>query len=72
MPPLEVGEKVLRAVRRNEFYIFTHPEFRAELREIFDEALASIPDEPAPPARLAFEDRRRALKAQARTAFAKG
>ena len=69
MPPLEVGRKVLRAIEQNSFYIFTHPEFREELREIFDEALAALPDEAADPHRLAFEERRRALKAQARAAF---
>ncbi len=66
MSPEEVGEKVLRGVRRGDFYIFTHPEFRDELREIFDEALAAIPDEPAPADRVAFEEGRRAAKAQAR------
>ncbi|SRR5579875_858213 len=69
MPPLEAGQKVLRGILRNDFYIFTHPEFKEELREIFDEALAALPDETPPPERLAFEDRRRALKAQARAAF---
>ncbi|HXS26477.1 MAG TPA: SDR family NAD(P)-dependent oxidoreductase [Steroidobacteraceae bacterium] len=69
MPPLEAGERVLRGILRNDFYIFTHPEFKEELREIFDEALAALPDEPSPAERLAFEDRRRALKAQARMAF---
>lgn len=69
MPPLEAGEKVLRGILRNDFYIFTHPEFKDELREIFDEALAALPDETPPAERLAFEDRRRALKAQARAAF---
>lgn len=69
MTPLEAGEKVLRGILRNDFYIFTHPEFREELREIFDEALAAIPDETPPPERLAFEERRRALKAQARAGF---
>jgi NAD(P)-dependent dehydrogenase (short-subunit alcohol dehydrogenase family) len=65
MPPLEVGEKVLRAMRGNDFYIFTHPEFKEELREIFDEALAALPEEPAHATRLAFEERRRAMKAKA-------
>jgi NAD(P)-dependent dehydrogenase (short-subunit alcohol dehydrogenase family) len=69
MPPLEAGERVLRAIRRNQFYVFTHPEFKAELREIFDEALAALPDDAPPAARLAFEDRRRALKAAARTTW---
>ena len=48
MPPEEVGEKVLRAIRRNDFYVFTHPEHRDELREIFDETIAAFPDEPVP------------------------
>ena len=69
MPPLEAGEKVLRGILRNDFYIFTHPEFKEELREIFEEALAALPKETPPAERLAFEDRRRALKAQARAAF---
>ena len=29
MQPLAVGERVLRAVRANELYVLTHPEFRA-------------------------------------------
>lgn len=69
MSPEEVGAKVLRAMRRNDFYIFTHPEFKEELREIFDEALAALPDEPAQAARLAFEERRRGLKAKARESW---
>jgi NAD(P)-dependent dehydrogenase (short-subunit alcohol dehydrogenase family) len=69
MRPLEAGEKVLRGIRRNDFYIFTHPEFKGELREIFEEALAALPEEEPPPERLAFEDRRRALKAQARASW---
>ena len=69
MPPDEVGEKVLRAIRRNDFYIFTHPEFWDELREIFDGALATLPDEPAPADRLASEEGRRAVKAEARASW---
>jgi NAD(P)-dependent dehydrogenase (short-subunit alcohol dehydrogenase family) len=69
MSPLEAGEKVLRGILRNDFYIFTHPEFKEELREIFEEALAALPEETPPAERLSFEDRRRALKAQARAAF---
>jgi NAD(P)-dependent dehydrogenase (short-subunit alcohol dehydrogenase family) len=65
MAPEEIGEKVLRAIRRNDFYVFTHPEHRDELREIFDETLAAFPDEPVPPERLAIEDGRRAGKARA-------
>jgi short-subunit dehydrogenase len=59
MSPEEVGEKVLSGIRRNALYIFSHPEFKDELREIFDEALDSLPEEEAPAQRLAFEQSRR-------------
>jgi NAD(P)-dependent dehydrogenase (short-subunit alcohol dehydrogenase family) len=63
MAPEEVGEKVLAGIRRNDLYIFSHPEFKDELREIFDEVLDSVPREEAPAERLAFEKTRRdALK----------
>jgi NAD(P)-dependent dehydrogenase (short-subunit alcohol dehydrogenase family) len=65
MLPEEIGEKVLRAIRRNDFYVFTHPDHREELRELFDEILAAFPDEPAPADRLAFEEGRREAKARA-------
>jgi len=55
----EVGEKVLAGIRKNSMYIFSHPEFRDELRELFDIALNSLPDEEAPEQRAAFEQRRR-------------
>ena len=69
MTPEEIGGKVLRAIQRNDFYVFSHPEFKDELRAIFDEALNAIPDEPAPPARLAFEEGRRERNANARAAW---
>jgi NAD(P)-dependent dehydrogenase (short-subunit alcohol dehydrogenase family) len=65
MDPDEIGGKVLRAVERNDFYVFTHPDHRDELRGIFDEILAAFPDEPVPPDRLAVEEGRRAGKAAA-------
>jgi NAD(P)-dependent dehydrogenase (short-subunit alcohol dehydrogenase family) len=71
MDPIEVGEKVLAAVRANELYIFPHPEFKEELRELFDEALGAVPDEPCPQDRLGFEEGRRAAKAQAKAAWKK-
>ena len=66
MDPVEVGRKVLAGVRANSLYIFPHPEFKEELREIFEEALEAIPDEPCPPERLGFEEGRRAAKAKAK------
>jgi NAD(P)-dependent dehydrogenase (short-subunit alcohol dehydrogenase family) len=65
MEPDEIGEKVLRAIQRNDFYVFTHPDHRDELREIFDETIAAFPDEPVPPDRLAVEEGRREGKVQA-------
>ncbi len=65
MSPEEMGEKILGAIQRNDFYVFTHPDHKDELRGIFDEILAAFPDEPVPPERLAFEESRRAGKAQA-------
>ena len=65
MDPDEIGEKVVRAIRQNDFYVFTHPDHRDELRGIFDETLAAFPDEPVPGDRLAVEDGRRAAKASA-------
>jgi NAD(P)-dependent dehydrogenase (short-subunit alcohol dehydrogenase family) len=69
MTPAEIGEKVLRGIQRNDFYIFPHPEHRDELRAIFDEVIAAFPDEEAPPDRLAFEEGRRAAAAQARAGW---
>jgi len=65
MSPDEMGEKILRGIQRNDFYVFTHPDHKEELRDLFDEILAAFPDEPVPPERLAFEEGRRARKAQA-------
>ena len=65
MDPVEVGEKVLAGILRNDLYIFPHPEFRDELREIFDEVLAALPEGAADPQRLAFEEFRRASKRNA-------
>jgi NAD(P)-dependent dehydrogenase (short-subunit alcohol dehydrogenase family) len=65
MSPEEMGEKILRAIRQNDFYVFTHPDHKDELRGIFDEIIAAFPDEPVPPERLAFEEGRRAGKAAA-------
>jgi NAD(P)-dependent dehydrogenase (short-subunit alcohol dehydrogenase family) len=65
MEPEEIGEKVLLAIRENRFYVFTHPEHRDELSEIFDQTIAAFPDEPVPADRLAVEEARRAGKARA-------
>jgi len=60
MEPDEVAAKVIAAIRANRFYIFSHPEFKEELAEVFDGILAEFVDEPVPDARLAVEKGRRA------------
>ena len=67
MKPEEVGEKVLAGIRRNDMYIFSHPEFKEELQEIFNEVLSALPAEEAPEARLAFEKTRRDSLREAKT-----
>ena len=69
MDPVEVGRKVLKAIQANELYIFPHPEFKDELAEIFQEALAAVPDEEAPAQRLQFEQGRRAGKDKAKESW---
>lgn len=59
MEPEEVAEKTLEAIRANKFYIFPHPEFRDELREIFNEIIEDYPLGEAPSERVVFERGRR-------------
>ena len=66
MAPEEMGQKILAGMRRNDLFIFTHSEFKEELKEILDDVLASVPDGQAPPARQAFQDNLRKTKAEAR------
>jgi NAD(P)-dependent dehydrogenase (short-subunit alcohol dehydrogenase family) len=46
MDPVECGERILRGIRRNDLYIFTHPEFKEGAAEHFDAMLAAFPNEP--------------------------
>jgi short-subunit dehydrogenase len=66
MDPMEVGEKTLRGMLRNDLYVFTHPEFAEELAEIHEEVLGALPREDADPRRAAVEGERRRAKTQAR------
>jgi len=62
MEPDVIAQRVLEAMRENRFHIFTHPEFRDELRELFDEILQDFRDYPADPGferRTGFEKTRR-------------
>jgi len=66
MDPVEVAEKVVAAIRANRFYIFSHPEFKDELREVFEQVLENFSDETPDPQRLAFEQGRRSRYAEER------
>lgn len=59
MDPFEAGQAVVRGVQRNDGYIFSHPEFREELTEIFNDILAALPEGEADPARAAIDEARR-------------
>jgi hypothetical protein len=62
MDPLDVGYAVVRGVRENAPYIFTHSEFADEFRTLFDELVAALPTDQAVPAdRMVFEKGRRDL-----------
>lgn len=65
MDPYEVGAKILRGMERGDGLILTHPEFADDFREIYERSLAALPDEEAPPERLAIENLRRAANAAA-------
>jgi len=49
MDPVEVGEKVLRGIRRNDLYILPHAEFGQMIHEHFDGILEAMARTPAPP-----------------------
>jgi NAD(P)-dependent dehydrogenase (short-subunit alcohol dehydrogenase family) len=62
MDPLDVGYAVVRGIRENAPYIFTHAEFGDEFRMLFDELLQAVPVDQAVPAdRAEFELGRRRL-----------
>ena len=74
MEPDLVAERVLDGIRDNRLHIFSHPEFRDELRELFDEVLADFRDYPQDPsfeARTGFEKMRRERYREAREAARK-
>jgi len=45
MDPLEVGERILRGIKRNDLFIMSHPEFREGIEARNDALLRAIPDE---------------------------
>jgi hypothetical protein len=67
MDPLEMGERILRGIRRNNPYILTHGEFKDEVAGLFQDILDSFPtDDNIDPGRLEFENRRRAMTEEAK------
>jgi NAD(P)-dependent dehydrogenase (short-subunit alcohol dehydrogenase family) len=69
MEPKVIAARVLEAMREDRFHIFTHPEFKEELREMFDEILADFRDYPVDAGhaqRVEFEKTRRQSYAQQR------
>jgi NAD(P)-dependent dehydrogenase (short-subunit alcohol dehydrogenase family) len=46
MDPVETGERVLRAIRNNDLFIITHPEWKAGFNARNEAIMRAIPDEP--------------------------
>jgi NAD(P)-dependent dehydrogenase (short-subunit alcohol dehydrogenase family) len=62
MEPDVIAARTLEAMRENRFHIFSHPEFKDELRELFAEILEDFRDYPVDPGyekRIDFEKMRR-------------
>ncbi len=51
MSEVEAGRHVLRGIKANQLFIFSHPEFRDVIKARNDAMLAAVPDEPFPEAR---------------------
>ncbi len=66
MEAAEVARKTVDAMRNNRFYVFTHPEFRDEMRERAAEIDLAMPDDKPDPVRLEYEIKRRQAAADAR------
>jgi NAD(P)-dependent dehydrogenase (short-subunit alcohol dehydrogenase family) len=71
MEPDVIAERILDGMRENRAYIFSHPDHKDELAELFQEYLADYRDYPADPGhdqRVAFEGFRRKSYKDARDA----
>ena len=69
MDPDEVGEMVLKSIRRNEFYIFTHPGFKDEVKEIYTEIVEAIPAGESDLSSLPLQEARRQPRARLKAAM---
>jgi NAD(P)-dependent dehydrogenase (short-subunit alcohol dehydrogenase family) len=59
MDPIEVGEKTYRGMVENRGLIFTHPDHREDIAEIYRDSMAAFPDELIPDGRAEIEGLRR-------------
>jgi len=74
MEPDVIAARVLDGMRENRTYIFSHPEFKDEVTELFQEYLADfrdLPEDPGFEKRTGFEKFRRERYAEARAAARK-
>jgi NAD(P)-dependent dehydrogenase (short-subunit alcohol dehydrogenase family) len=74
MEPDVIAARVLDGMRNNRAYIFSHPEFREEVAELFEEYMADFVDYPNDPGfeqRTGFEVGRRQRYKEAREAARK-
>ncbi len=70
MDPVELGERVLLGIQRNDAYILPHGEFKDEVQGLFDENISGFPEgQEIDPGRKAFEDGRRQATAEAKAAI---
>jgi NAD(P)-dependent dehydrogenase (short-subunit alcohol dehydrogenase family) len=46
MDPVEMGERVIRGIRRNDLFIITHPEFKEGFKVRSEAIMRACPDEP--------------------------
>lgn len=60
MDPHEAGTKIVAGMSADTGLVFTHPEFAEDFKAIYEDSLAALPDEVAPPERLEVERMRRA------------
>jgi NAD(P)-dependent dehydrogenase (short-subunit alcohol dehydrogenase family) len=71
MEPDVIAARVLDGMRENRTYIFSHPEFKDEVTELFQEYLAdfrNLPEDPGFEKRTGFEKFRRERYSEARAA----
>jgi NAD(P)-dependent dehydrogenase (short-subunit alcohol dehydrogenase family) len=70
MDPVELGERILLGIQRNDAYILPHSEFKDEVQGLFDDIIAGFPQEQhIAPGRQLFEDMRRQATADAKAAI---